>query len=174
MSGRPLNLTQLMPLTAASTCYNVAKDGIGQCWHCRCSQRQSQLVNVKRYSLHRLLILHRFILTVYNTMEAKPGINMWIILGVLVLVLFILFFLFKQPLNSSAPSIWWNQSFTDPAAANSPPVTPRRELAPAPLYEEHRDDRSLPDNAEVERHTDGYSYLKPFTNLWNRSNRSAE
>jgi hypothetical protein len=106
-------------------------------------------------------------------MEAKPGINMWIILGVLVLVVLILFFLFKQP-NSSAPAMWWNPPFTDPAAVNTPPVTPRREFAPAPLYEEHRDDRSLPDNAEVERHTDGYSYLKAFTNFWNRSNRSAE
>jgi hypothetical protein len=107
-------------------------------------------------------------------MEAKPGINMWIILGVLVLVVLILFFLFKQPLNSSAPVLWMNPPLTQPAPANSPPVTPRRELAPAPLYEEHQGDPSLPDDAEVERHTDGYSYLKAFTNFWNRSDRSAE
>jgi hypothetical protein len=107
-------------------------------------------------------------------MEDQPDISVWIFIGVLLFFLLIMFFFFKQPINSSAPSMWWNPSFTDPAAVNSPPVTPRRELAPAPLYEEHRYDQSLPDNAEVERHADGYSYLKAFTNIWNRPNRSTE
>ena len=107
-------------------------------------------------------------------MEAKPNAGTWISVATIVLAVVVLCIIFKRSMNSSSPVLLRNPPVTQPAPVNSPPGTPREELAPALLYEEHRDDLSLPDNAEVERHTDGYSYLKAFTDFFNRPNRSAE
>ena len=99
---------------------------------------------------------------------------MWTIFSAILVISLVLLFLRKPPpITSVAPEMWWNPNLTHPAPVDSPPVspltTPQRELIPAPLYEEHRGDPSLPDDAEVERHTDGYFYPRAFVNFWNNS-----